>query len=170
MPYDLVSAILPTLISSITFILPAWVANGAPVVFGGGTPLDFGRKIGGKRIFGSHKTVRGLVAGIAAGFIVSALESAFVPGMLLTGVLLTLGTHAGDLLGSLVKRRAGKEEGSSWPIFDQYLFLLFALAFALPLGNLPGIPGLLLIVVLTGVLHKATNIIAHKVKMKNVPW
>ena len=162
--------IYSVLIYPIIFILPAWVANGAPVIFGGGRALDLGRKLGGKPIFGSHKTIRGLVAGIAAGFTVAALESVFLPSMLLTGVMLTLGTHFGDLLGSFVKRRIGKREGASWDIFDQYLFLVFALAFALPFGTLPGIPGLLIIIVLTGVLHKATNIIAHRAKIKSVPW
>lgn len=158
------------LVYPLIFILPAWVANGAPVIFGGGKPLDFGKRIRGRLIFGSHKTIRGLISGIAAGFIVSLLESTFLPGMLLTGILLTLGTHAGDLIGSFVKRRIGKEEGASWVVFDQYLFLLFALIFALPLGGLPGIPGLFLIVVLTGALHKVTNIMAHKAKIKKVPW
>jgi CDP-2,3-bis-(O-geranylgeranyl)-sn-glycerol synthase len=167
MPSDLIYGVL---IYPIIFILPAWVANGAPVIFGGGKPIDLGRKLGGKPIFGSHKTIRGLLSGIAAGFIVATLESAFLPGMLLIGVMLTLGTHAGDLFGSFVKRRINKKEGSSWALFDQYLFLAFALAFALPFGNLPGIPGLLLIIVLTGVLHKATNILAHRAKIKSVPW
>ena len=94
--------------------------------------------------------------------------------MLLIGVMLTLGTHAGDLFGSFMKRRIGKKEGSSWALFDQYLFLAFALAFALPFSDLLsspyGIPGLLVIAVLTGVLHKATNIMAHRAKIKSVPW
>ena len=134
MLYDLIYAYLAY---PLIFILPAWVANGAPVIFGGGEPVDLGRKLGGRRIFGDHKTIRGLVAGIAAGFIAASAISLFLPYLFLTGIMLTLGTHAGDLFGSFVKRRLDKKEGASWSIFDQYLFLAFAFLFALPFGQLP---------------------------------
>ena len=86
------------------------------------------------------------------------------------GILLTIGAHAGDLFGSFVKRRLDKKEGHSWAFFDQYLFLVFALLFAFPLGNLPSAFGIVFIVVITGLLHKGTNMLAHKAKMKEVPW
>ncbi|MGC8699821.1 MAG: CDP-2,3-bis-(O-geranylgeranyl)-sn-glycerol synthase [Candidatus Micrarchaeia archaeon] len=154
----------------IIYILPAYVANGAPVIFGGGKPLDFGKKIKGKPIFGPHKTIRGLVFGIASGIIVGAIESLFLPYMLILGIALSLGTHAGDLLGSFVKRRMGKKSGANMPIIDQYLFLVFALLFAYPFGNAPGILGIVFLFVLTGILHKLTNVLAHRAKLKEVPW
>ncbi|MEM3781460.1 MAG: CDP-2,3-bis-(O-geranylgeranyl)-sn-glycerol synthase [Candidatus Micrarchaeaceae archaeon] len=154
----------------ILFILPAYVSNGAPVLFGGGMPLDFKKKLIGKRLFGDHKTVRGLVAGILSGLFVAFLESLFLPFMLLTGLLLTLGTHAGDLLGSFVKRRAGIAEGASVPVLDQYLFFVFALLFALPAGHMPKALGVLFLVILTGLLHIATNKAAYMLKVKKVPW
>lgn len=110
------------------------------------------------------------MAGIAAGFIAASAISLFLPYLFLTGIMLTLGTHAGDLFGSFVKRRLDKKEGASWSIFDQYLFLAFAFLFALPFGQLPSPPAILVIIVLTGVLHKATNVMAHRAKMKEVPW
>jgi CDP-2,3-bis-(O-geranylgeranyl)-sn-glycerol synthase len=158
------------LIYPIIFILPAWVANGAPVIFGGGRPVDLGRKLGGRRIFGDHKTIRGLAMGILSGFIVAGAISVYFPELLATGISLTIGAHAGDLFGSFVKRRLSKKEGASWAVFDQYLFLVFALLFALPFGNLPGLVGIAVVVVLTGVLHKATNVLAHKARIKDVPW
>src|SRR2546426_9134833 len=46
------------------FFLPAFVANPMAVVFGGGTPIDFGRILrDGERLFGDGKTWRGLVGG-----------------------------------------------------------------------------------------------------------
>src|SRR5271157_2661677 len=112
------------IIYPLLYILPAYVANGAPVIFGGGTPLDLGKKLGGKPIFGSHKTVRGLVFGLASGFAVALVESFFIKYLLLIGVMLSIGTHIGDLFGSFVKRRMGKKEGHNWAFFDQYLFLI----------------------------------------------
>jgi CDP-2,3-bis-(O-geranylgeranyl)-sn-glycerol synthase len=167
MSYDQIYSFL---LYPIMFILPAWVANGAPVIFGGGAPVDLGRKIGGKRIFGDHKTMRGLAGGVGSGFAAALAISLFAPALLATGIALTIGAHAGDLFGSFIKRRLNKKEGASWAVFDQYLFLVFALLFALPLGNLPGLVGIAVIVVLTGVLHKATNVMAHRARIKEVPW
>jgi CDP-2,3-bis-(O-geranylgeranyl)-sn-glycerol synthase len=169
MSYDLVYAYL---LYPIAFILPAWVANGAPVVFGGGRPVDLGRKLWGRRIFGDHKTMRGLVMGILSGLVVAGAISIYSPELLATGILLTIGAHAGDLFGSFVKRRLNKKEGASWALFDQYLFLAFGLLFALPFvpGTQLNLPGVLVIIVLTGVLHKATNVMAHRAKIKKVPW
>lgn len=160
------------------YILPAYVANGSPVVFGGGAPLDFGRKLWGKPIFGSHKTIRGLVFGLASGFVVAAVEAFLLHNYLQLametilgiGILLSIGAHAGDLFGSFVKRRLDKKEGHSWAFFDQYLFLIFAILFALPLGNLPNVFGIVFIVIITGLLHRGTNMLAHKAKIKEVPW
>jgi CDP-2,3-bis-(O-geranylgeranyl)-sn-glycerol synthase len=157
----------------IFYIWPAYVANGAPVIFGRGKnrmPLDMNKNLGGKRIFGSHKTVRGLAGGIVAGVIMSAIEAIFVPYMLVIGIALTFGTQFGDLLGSFIKRRIGSKEGSQIYLLDQYTFLLFALLFALPLGNAPSLLGLLFIVVLTGILHPLTNFLAHRLRIKEVPW
>lgn len=160
------------IIYPIIYIWPAYVANGAPVIFGGGKALDFGRKIGGRRIFGSHKTIRGLVAGLLAGFIMAYIESLFsgYGYMLGVGILLTIGTMFGDLVGSFIKRRIGLEEGKRVILLDQYPFLFFAILFALPLGNLPSIYGLIFLVVLTGVLHTFTNFSAYRMKLKKVPW
>ncbi len=53
---------------------------------------------------------------------------------------------------------------------DQYGFYVVALIFAYSLGNLPSIYGLIFITILTGLLHPITNIIAHALKLKKVPW
>jgi CDP-2,3-bis-(O-geranylgeranyl)-sn-glycerol synthase len=160
------------IIYPIIYIWPAYVANGAPVIFGRyrQIPLDMGKKIGGKPIFGSHKTVIGLISGLASGFLMAGIESLFIPYMLAVGIALTIGTHFGDLLGSFIKRRIGHKEGARTFILDQYTFLIFALLFAYPFGNLPDIYGIIFLVILTGVLHPLTNLGAHRLKIKKVPW
>src|SRR2546430_9933407 len=46
------------------------------VVFGGGTPIDFGRKLAdGERIFGDGKTWRGLAGGTLSGAVLGLLLS-----------------------------------------------------------------------------------------------
>ncbi|MGC8662571.1 MAG: CDP-2,3-bis-(O-geranylgeranyl)-sn-glycerol synthase [Candidatus Micrarchaeia archaeon] len=154
----------------IIYILPAYVANGSPVIFKGVKPIDFGKTFKGKRIFGPHKTIRGLIFGLASGIVVGAAESLILPYMLVVGIVLSIGTHFGDLFGSFIKRRMGKESGSSVPFLDQYLFLIFALLFAYPLGNMPGIVGIIFLFILTGIMHKLTNVLANKAKLKDVPW
>ncbi len=158
------------LLYPIIFILPAWVANGAPVIFGGGAPIDFDKKFMGKPLFGKHKTIRGTFAGIAAGIVIALLEYPFFSYLLVTGIVLSLGAILGDILGSFIKRRLDMKESHGFPLMDQYLFFVVALIFAYPFGYLPGVVGMLVIVVLTGVLHKLTNVLAYMAKLKKVPW
>jgi CDP-2,3-bis-(O-geranylgeranyl)-sn-glycerol synthase len=167
---DLYTILYTMILYPIIYILPSYVSNGAPVIFGGGMPIDGGRKLFGKRIFGSHKTVRGLVAGILSGIIVALVESAFLPYMLVIGIMLAIGTHIGDLLNSFIKRQAGLKPGSGVPILDQYLFFVFAMLLALPFGHLPNAIGIIFLVILTGLLHKLTNIGANKLGLKKVSW
>jgi CDP-2,3-bis-(O-geranylgeranyl)-sn-glycerol synthase len=154
----------------IIFILPAWVANGAPVIFGGGAPLDFNKKLMGRPIFGKHKTIRGTASGILGGFVAATLEYAFLSFPLALGFALALGAVAGDLINSFIKRRAGMAEGAHVVILDQYSFFIVALLFSLPFGGLPNYAGLLVVALLTGLLHKGTNVLAHKARIKQVPW
>src|SRR3989442_10565657 len=56
------------------FFLPAFVANPMAVVFGGGTPIDFGRTLGDReRLFGDGKTWRGLLGGPVFGGLLGVL-------------------------------------------------------------------------------------------------
>ncbi len=164
------SLIYNLIIYPIIYIFPAYAANGAPVLFGGGAPLDFKRKIGGKRIFGDNKTIRGTAAALLIGILAGALESLAFPFMLKIAILLTIGAIFGDLLGSFIKRRLDFKSGRSFPIMDQFGFVVCALIFAFWLGNLPMLYGLAFIIVLTGVLHPLTNVGAHLLKLKSVPW
>ncbi|MDE1871028.1 MAG: CDP-2,3-bis-(O-geranylgeranyl)-sn-glycerol synthase [Candidatus Micrarchaeota archaeon] len=159
------------IIYPIIYIFPAYAANGAPILFGGGKrPLDMGRKLNGKRVFGDNKTVRGTISSIAVGVIVGLIEYPFLHYMLAVAILLAIGANFGDLTGSFIKRRIGIKSGSSFPIMDQYGFFIFAMLFALPLGHLPNVYGILFLVVLTGTAHVLTNRGANRLRLKSVPW
>jgi CDP-2,3-bis-(O-geranylgeranyl)-sn-glycerol synthase len=161
-----------TILYPIIYIFPAYAANGAPVLFGAGRPLDFGRKFRGKRIFGDNKTRRGTLSAIVVGILTGVIYIQFkaLAYMLPIAIMLTAGAIFGDLFGSFIKRQLGHKPGKGIPILDQYGFYVFALVFALPFGNLPDAYGLIFITVLTGILHPLTNALAHGLKLKEVPW
>ena len=79
-------------------------------------PLDFGVVLkDGQRLFGSHKTWRGLIAGAAAS---GLLAAALGPGFLL-GAAFGATSMAGDALSSTIKRRLRREPGTEVPLLDQ---------------------------------------------------
>jgi CDP-2,3-bis-(O-geranylgeranyl)-sn-glycerol synthase len=154
----------------IIYIFPAYAANGAPILFGGGRPLDNGKKLNGKRIFGKNKTVRGTISSIICGIAVGLIEYPFLHYMLPAAILLTIGANLGDLMGSFIKRRMNYTHGASFPIMDQYGFFVVAILVALPFGHLPSVYGIIFLIILTGIAHVFTNRGAHKLNLKKVPW
>ncbi|MEM2874497.1 MAG: CDP-2,3-bis-(O-geranylgeranyl)-sn-glycerol synthase [Candidatus Hadarchaeales archaeon] len=164
---------LGTLIGrSIWFILPAYVANAAPVVVGGGRPLDGGRKMSdGRPVFGPGKTVRGLVGGLMAGFLVGVIQFLITlsAAYLVQALLMSAGALSGDLLGSFMKRRMGVPRGGAAPLLDQLGFLAFALLFVAPLA-FPGWDSVVVLVVITPPLHLATNFLGYRAGLKSRPY
>jgi CDP-2,3-bis-(O-geranylgeranyl)-sn-glycerol synthase len=166
-------------------MLPAYVPNPVAALFGGGTPIDLGKNYSdGNRIFGDGKTCRGLITGILAGIITGLvliwLAGRFPPASLpqhtlLSITLLATGALLGDLIKSFFKRRFGKERGSKWPVADQYdlvagAFLLLLIGDPAWLFATVTLPVFLIILVITPVLHRATNIIGYIFRVKEVPW
>ncbi len=151
------------ILRSLWYILPSYVANMSPVIFGGGRPLDMGRKfLDGRRILGDHKTIKGFASGILIGTLVGCLQ-----GRSLAGFLLSLGAMLGDSLGSFVKRRMGIEAGGSAPLLDQEGFLIASILLAYPVEPLD-MGSILFLLVVTPALHKGTNVIAHRLGLKGV--
>lgn len=164
--------ILGLLGSAIWFILPAYVANGAPVVFGGGGPIDGGRKFSdGRPIFGPGKTVRGFLAGLVAGTIMGAIQTAITSQTLyiLVGFLMSLGALSGDLLGSFIKRRLNMPRGSAAPVLDQIGFLVVAIVFASPF-SMPSLEIFITLLIITPIIHLATNYGGYKLGFKDRPY
>lgn len=166
------------------FIFPAYVANAMPVVLGGGTPIDLGRKwFDGKPIFGSHKTIRGFAVGVTAGTLTGlaqefVLHSVAPPDFVLpfqfsviVGFVVSLGALLGDLAHSFVKRRINIAEGAPLPVADQLDFVVGAilLSFLAPPPHL-NVLTIVIILVITLPTHLLTNVIAYLAGVKKTPW
>jgi len=165
--------ILNTIASAIWFILPAYFANAAPVVLGGGPPVDMGKKfLDGRRIFGDGKTTHGFVGGLIVGTIVGLLQGiaeAPLGEHLLLGFLLALGALLGDLASSFIKRRLSIERGGAAPGLDQLGFVVVALILASPV-KLPTWQTIAVILIITPPIHLATNFVGHKLGLKSRPY
>ena len=160
------------IVNAMIFILPAYCANAAPVIAGGGLPIDLGRKFtDGRPIFGKNKTFRGFFVGLLIGTSVGLMESKIFGLPLLAGLLLSLGALFGDLAGAFLKRRLGIAPGNLLPIVDQVDFVVGALIFSLPLSPFLLTWELALTVLLiTPPIHLLTNFAAYKLGLKGNPW
>ncbi len=117
------------------------VANGAPILariaFGPrlGAPCDLGLIFyDGRRLLGPTKTIRGVMAAVAA----TALAGATFGLPLGTGALFGLLAMAGDLLSSFIKRRLGLASSHRAIGLDQGLESLIPLLFFGPHFGLSG--------------------------------
>jgi hypothetical protein len=106
-------------------------SNSAPWLLGhalgarGAAPLDFGRRWhDGERLFGAHKTWRGLASAMAGTALVGWLAGV-TPGL---GAAFGALAMAGDLLSSFVKRRLRLRPGQDVPGLDQLPECLLPLA------------------------------------------
>ncbi len=171
--------------------LPAWIANATPVVFGGGKPIDGGRLMrDGHRILGDGKTIRGFLAGVFFGTLTGVGQHILAPYLmpimaefvtvtpsmeyvlLMTipvGFLLSVGTLAGDLIGSFLKRRVSVQSGGPSPMLDQLGFIIMALLFAYPLLKPEGVYTVILIII-TLVIHWMSNALGYLLGIKKNPW
>ena len=179
--------ILIACVTTLYFILPAYFSNGGGLVFGGGLPVDFGKKDSkGNRWIGDGVTWRGLFGGTLIGIITGAVQGYFGPEILanfgqyiitpiiadvqsgiLIGFLLGFGALLGDALGSFLKRRLGIGRGKPAPILDQLDFLIVALILVSFVVEL----NLLFIVIaigLTLIIHLLTNSVAYLIGLKDV--
>jgi CDP-2,3-bis-(O-geranylgeranyl)-sn-glycerol synthase len=157
--------ILNSIISSIWRYLPAYFANATPVAFGGGPALDGGEKwLDGKPFLGSHKTLRGSIAGIFAGLLIG-----FLQGSALVGFAQGLGAILGDLISSFLKRRWDVAPGESFPLLDQLDFIIVAVLLSQPLVN-SSVQAIIIIIIVTVPIHYLTNYLSWMLKMKDNPW
>lgn len=178
---------LEVVVAAIWFMLPAYIPNNVAVLVGGGPPIDGGRTLGGARLLGDGKTWRGLFGGTAAGIVVavglnavepsasSALDTDLPSFSTVAMVSLPLGALLGDIGASFLKRRLGAERGAAVPGLDQFDLVVGSLALTalLAWGWLTATLTwwmLVAILVVTPLLHVATNVIAYAIGVKDVPW
>lgn len=143
------------------FFLPAGLANMVPI-FAAHTPIlkrwefpmDFHLQFRGQRVFGTNKTIRGLIIGIMVAIIVVYLQkvlswhSTYLQSLpvdyrninfFLLGLLLGAGALLGDAVESFFKRQMNLPAGQSWLFFDQLDYIVGGIIFSYwyqPLGVL----------------------------------
>jgi len=133
---------------AIWFFLPAGIANMMPVfaarwpiIKNYNYPMDFKLTFRGRRVFGSHKTMRGLFIGIifatltlwlqqlavlhipALGPWIKYVDYAALP-VLILGPLFALGALLGDAIESFFKRQVNIKPGDGWFPFDQTDYII----------------------------------------------
>ncbi|HLN46332.1 MAG: CDP-2,3-bis-(O-geranylgeranyl)-sn-glycerol synthase [Chloroflexota bacterium] len=162
--------VVAIIVESLVLIFPAYCANAAPVLAGGGLSLDFGRNfVDGRRIFGKNKTFRGFFFGLTIGILVGLIDF-FLFGFPWQFIVLSpLGALLGDLTGAFVKRRLDIPPGGLLPIVDQIDFVIGAIIFTLPLMII-SIEVAVAMLIITPPIHLLTNFAAYKLKLKSNPW
>jgi CDP-2,3-bis-(O-geranylgeranyl)-sn-glycerol synthase len=163
---DLVAII----VEALKLIFPAYCANAAPVLAGGGLPMDFDKKfMDGRRIFGKNKTFRGFFFGLAIGVLVGIVEVFLFNYPILFMVLSPLGALLGDLAGAFVKRRLNIPSGGLLPVVDQVDFVVGAIVFTFPL-QIISLSVVIAMLIITPPIHLLTNFAAYKLGLKSNPW
>jgi CDP-2,3-bis-(O-geranylgeranyl)-sn-glycerol synthase len=157
-------------ITALELIFPAYCANAAPVLAGGGLPIDFGKNfLDGRRVFGTNKTFRGFFFGLAIGILVGMVELFLFGYPVLFVFLSPLGALVGDLTGAFLKRRLNIPPGGLLPVVDQVDFVVGALVFTLPL-QIISLEVAIAMLIITPPIHLLTNFAAYKLKLKSNPW
>jgi hypothetical protein len=147
-------------------------------------PIDGYKTFRGKRILGSHKTIRGFLAGIIVAIVTvyiqvflykhSALLRSILPidynsiDPLVFGFLCGFGSLAGDAVKSFFKRQKNIKPGVSWVPFDQIdqvLGGIFFTWFYLPLSFIHYI----FIIIIWFLIHPLTTFFGYAVRLKKKP-
>jgi CDP-2,3-bis-(O-geranylgeranyl)-sn-glycerol synthase len=178
---------LSTLVAAFWAMLPAYLPNNAAVLFGGGPPIDGGREWHGKRLLGDGKTWRGTAGGVLVGTaaalglnrVAARVETATSWSLprfpLRAGVALATGAMLGDIAGSFLKRRSGRDRGAMAPGLDQLDFVAGALALARLVApnwfrRTFTRPTVAVVLLVTPLLHVGANVAAYLLGLKDEPW
>ena len=172
---------LGNLLTAIAYALPAYVANGSPVVgvkiIGTTTPIDFGAKAwDGRRVLGDGKTFEGLLFGMTLGTLTGFLMMISVSGLyrsIFEPFFLSLGAMMGDIFGSFIKRRLGLKRGEPAPPMDQLGFMVFAVLLGFLIYGVPDwadLVNIALLLAVTACLHLGTNYLAYLAGLKSEPY
>lgn len=175
------------LIIAFWLMLPAYIPNNCAALFGGGVPLDLGQTFqDGRRTLGDGKTFRGTLAGTACGLLAGLLLNLIAPTLGLpafgTGIEqvpvllgLSLGAMLGDIVAAFFKRRLGLRRGAPLFVIDQLDFVIGSWLLTLLLAphwfwqNFTPLI-ILIVLIITPILHRLTNIIGYRIGAKREPW
>lgn len=170
------------------FLLPGGAANLVPPVAAKifprwNAPIDLGRTFRGRRLFGAHKTFRGVVSGVLLSSVTLQLQclashrwpelrgleigQAFC-GLWWLGPWLGMAALAGDLVKSFFKRRRDIPSGRSWFPWDQIDWIVGVLVAAYPVFQF-GIPFMAGALVLGLILSLAAKAVGYWIGV-NSEW
>jgi CDP-2,3-bis-(O-geranylgeranyl)-sn-glycerol synthase len=174
------------------FFLPAGIANMMPIFTATlpslkrfDAPIDFGRTYRGKRIFGAHKTWRGLASGIVFGTITLGLQQLAVSHAgwlqswtdqvdytqlptLIVGPLFAIGALGGDAIESFFKRQRGIAPGKGWFPFDQTDYIIGGAIATMPFVHL-SILQYAWMLVLWLLIHVISTVVGYLIGVKDSP-
>lgn len=179
------------LFNALWIFLPAGIANATPVIASKmaflnklDKPMDFGKSFRGQRIFGDHKTFRGLITGTIMAIVTFLLQQYLYQNSswlqenlvlnyneinpLLFGTLASLGALLGDAVKSFFKRRSNIKPGEPWFPFDQTDYIIGGLIFLLP--YLAPFQYLFIqIFIVYFLLHLISTVVGYLLKLKDKP-
>ncbi len=180
------------LLFAIWFFAPAGFANATPVFIAMipglkkfSKPMDFGKSYHGQRIFGSHKTWRGFVAGVLMATLVFWLQQILVghyawaqnltsqinylslPTLIL-GPLFGIGALGGDAIESFFKRQRRVPPGHGWFPFDQTDYIIGGALLTAPFVPL-SFREYVLLILFWLVAHIAAGYLGYLVGLKERP-
>lgn len=132
------------------------------------SPIDGGKSLNGVRIFGDHKTWRGLITGMAMSQLAYLLEIILTGQVMATpwyfGFLLGLGALGGDMVKSFFKRRVGVASGKSWFPWDQIDWVIGLIAIGV-MWNILTFTDILVLLIIGLLLHLITKAIGYGIKI-----
>jgi CDP-2,3-bis-(O-geranylgeranyl)-sn-glycerol synthase len=147
-------------------------------------PVDSGKQYKGTDIFGSHKTWRGAILGIFAGFLAVLLQTQLYQktffreisvvnysqiNIFLFSFLLSGGAVFGDLFFAFVKRRLRLQPGAKFIPFDQTNYVIGAYLFLNPFFKI-SFSFWISLLVLTFFLHIIFNRLGYLLGLHKAKW
>ena len=176
------------ILKAIYFFLPAGLASFWPPVLAKtpgfkylNWPMDFGLTFRKKRVFGTHKTWRGLITGIVASVIMCWIQKLLMGvgffekislvdynriNIFWWGAVMCAGAMFGVVVKSFFNRQVGVASGRSWFPWDQLDYIFGGIIFSLVLVRLEWWY-YVLILILYFVLHLLTKIVGYWVGVNN---
>lgn len=183
--------ILYFIIQCIYFMLPAYLANMAPVIAKNlhlaeslAVPVDFNKQWNYKPIFGSHKTFRGFIFGVLFALIIAYIQYtlydfAFFRSLSLfeytkfnwytAGFLLGFGALFGDLVKSFFKRKLNVEPGQRFIPWDQIDYSVGAILF-ISLIFFINLYTIIFILIISFIGHILVNHISYYLGLRETNW
>jgi len=171
--------VLELLFKSIYFFIPTYFANMAPALF---KWIPFLDKPIHKKLFGAHKTWRGIIVAAIVGTLIFWLQKYlyrvgfqrwalidYSDFSLWLGFCLGLGAIFGDLVKSYYKRKDKILSGAPWIPFDQLDFVIGGIIGSFFL-YVPNAEVVLILLVGSFCLHIAVTKIAYWLGIRKEKW